>query len=85
MENFLASLYPPFCVIFVLIQVITICSVQMPLVKDTSLAFSIGIAEMFTQSRALVTSQRSMLPFAIAALIYWETTGFMRTVDSNEA
>ena len=43
------------------------------LVKDTSLAFSIGIAEMFTQSRALVTSQRSMLPFAIAALIYWVT------------
>ena len=28
---------------------------------------------MFTQSRALVTSQRSMLPFAIAALIYWVT------------
>ena len=28
---------------------------------------------MFTQSRALVTSQRSMLPFAIAALIYWAT------------
>ena len=45
----------------------------MTLVKDTSLAFSIGITEMFTQSRALVTSQRNMLPFAIAALIYWVT------------
>ncbi len=41
------------------------------LVKDTSLAFSIGVAEMFTTGRALVASQRSMLPFAIAALIYW--------------
>ena len=43
------------------------------LVKDTSLAFSIGVAEMFTVSRALVASQRSMVPFAIAALIYWLT------------
>ena len=41
------------------------------LVKDTSLAFSIGVAEMFTTGRALVASQRSMLPFAIAALFYW--------------
>lgn len=43
------------------------------LVKDTSLAFSIGVAEMFTESRALVASQRNMVPFAIAAAIYWVT------------
>lgn len=43
------------------------------LVKDTSLAFSIGLAEMFTTGRALVSSQRSMVPFMIAALIYWCT------------
>ena len=43
------------------------------LVKDTSLAFSIGVAEMFTTGRALVASQRSMMPFAIAAAIYWVT------------
>lgn len=43
------------------------------LVKDTSLAFSIGVAEMFTTGRALVASQRTMLPFAIAAAIYWIT------------
>ncbi len=43
------------------------------LVKDTSLAFSIGLAEMFTTSRALVASQRTMVPFMIAALIYWLT------------
>lgn len=43
------------------------------LIKDTSLAFSIGVAEMFTTGRALVASQRTMLPFAIAALIYWLT------------
>ncbi|EHF01508.1 MULTISPECIES: amino acid ABC transporter permease [Olsenella] len=43
------------------------------LVKDTSLAFSIGVAEMFTTGRALVASQRTMLPFAIAALVYWLT------------
>jgi polar amino acid transport system permease protein len=43
------------------------------LVKDTSLAFSIGVAEMFTTGRALVASQRTMVPFAIAAAIYWIT------------
>ena len=43
------------------------------LVKDTSLAFSIGVAEMFTTAKALVASQRNMIPFAIAAAIYWLT------------
>ncbi len=43
------------------------------LVKDTSLAFSVGVAEMFTASKALVASQRTMVPFMIAALIYWIT------------
>ena len=41
------------------------------LVKDTSLAFAIGVAEMFSTAKALVASQVSMLPFAIAAVIYW--------------
>jgi len=43
------------------------------LVKDTSLAFSIGVAEMFTTAKALVASQRNMIPFAISAAIYWIT------------
>ena len=41
------------------------------LVKDTSLAFSIGVAEMFSTAKALVASQVSMVPFAIAAALYW--------------
>ena len=41
------------------------------LVKDTSLAFAIGVAEMFSTAKALVASQVSMVPFAIAAAIYW--------------
>ena len=41
------------------------------LVKDTSLAFSIGVAEMFTTAKALVASQRTMAPFVIAAALYW--------------
>lgn len=41
------------------------------LVKDTSLAFSIGVAEMFSTAKALVASQVSMAPFAIAAVFYW--------------
>lgn len=41
------------------------------LVKDTSLAFAVGVAEMFSTAKALVASQRSMVPFAIAAAFYW--------------
>lgn len=39
--------------------------------KDTSLAFAIGVGEMFSTAKALVASQVSMVPFAIAAAIYW--------------
>lgn len=41
------------------------------LVKDTSLAFSIAYMEMFTQAKALAASQKSMIPFVIAALFYY--------------
>lgn len=41
------------------------------LVKDTSLAFVLGIAEMFSQAKALAAREVSMVPYALAALIYW--------------
>ncbi|MDR4016224.1 MAG: amino acid ABC transporter permease [Eggerthellaceae bacterium] len=41
------------------------------LVKDTSLAFVLGMAEMFSVAKALAASNASMVPYAIAALIYW--------------
>ena len=41
------------------------------LVKDTSLAFVLGMAEMFSVAKALTASNVSMIPYAIAALIYW--------------
>lgn len=41
------------------------------LVKDTSLAFAIGVAEMFSTAKALIASQVSMLPFVFAAVFYW--------------
>ena len=41
------------------------------LVKDTSLAFTIGVMEMFTVSKALVSSQASMLAFLFAGIFYY--------------
>lgn len=41
------------------------------LVKDTSLAFVLGIAEMFSQAKALAAREVSMAPYALAALVYW--------------
>ena len=41
------------------------------LVKDTSLAFSIPYAEMFSQAKALAASQKSMIPFVAAAIFYY--------------
>ena len=46
------------------------------LVKDTSLAFVLGIMEMFTTAKAIAASQVSMLPYAVAAAIYWGFTLF---------
>ena len=41
------------------------------LVKDTSLAFVLGMAEMFSVAKALAACYVAMIPYAIAALIYW--------------
>ncbi len=41
------------------------------LVKDTSLAFVLGIGEMFSQAKALASSMVSVVPYVAAALIYW--------------
>lgn len=41
------------------------------LVKDTSLAFVLGIAEMFSVAKAISASEVSMIPYALAAFIYW--------------
>ena len=41
------------------------------LVKDTSLAFTIGLLEMFTQAKAIAASTRSMTPFFLAAVFYY--------------
>ncbi len=41
------------------------------LVKDTSLAFVLGVAEMFSAAKALAAREVSMIPYIIAALVYW--------------
>lgn len=41
------------------------------LVKDTSLAFVLGVLEMFSMAKTVAAREVSMLPYAIAALIYW--------------
>lgn len=50
------------------------------LVKDTSLAFVLGIMEMFTQAKALAASQVSMIPYLLAGLIYWVFNLFVEVV-----
>ncbi|MBP5314018.1 MAG: amino acid ABC transporter permease [Eggerthellaceae bacterium] len=41
------------------------------LVKDTSLAFVLSIAEMFTISKQIAAKQASLIPYLIAGAIYW--------------
>lgn len=41
------------------------------LVKDTSLAFTISVAEMFSTAKAMASAQTSMMPFVAAALFYY--------------
>ena len=41
------------------------------LVKDTSLAFTLSVAEMFYIAKALAASQTNMIPFVAAGLFYY--------------
>lgn len=41
------------------------------LVKDTSLAFVVAVAEMFTIAKQIASSQTTMMPFLIAAIFYY--------------
>ena len=41
------------------------------LVKDTSLAFVVAVAEMFTIAKQIASSQTTMMPFVIAAVFYF--------------
>jgi len=41
------------------------------LVKDTSLAFTLAVAEMFTLAEQIAASQASVTPFFIAGVIYY--------------
>ena len=50
------------------------------LVKDTSLAFVLGIMEMFSQARALSAREVSMFPYVIAGAIYWVINFFIEMI-----
>ena len=41
------------------------------LVKDTALSFVLGISEMFSVAKQIAAREVSMLPYIIAAAIYW--------------
>ena len=41
------------------------------LVKDTSLAFTLSVAEMFSIAKALAASQTNMIPFVAAGIFYY--------------
>ncbi|MCD8315871.1 MAG: amino acid ABC transporter permease [Eggerthellaceae bacterium] len=41
------------------------------LVKDTSLAFVLGLMELFNTAKALAAREVSMIPYIIAGVIYW--------------
>ena len=41
------------------------------LVKDTSLAFTLAVAEVFTLTKQLVAAESSMIPFVVAVVFYY--------------
>ena len=41
------------------------------LVKDTSLAFVISLAEMFTAAKAIAAAETTMIPFVVAGIFYY--------------
>lgn len=41
------------------------------LVKDTSLAFTLAVAEVFTLTKQLVAAESSVIPFVVAGIFYY--------------
>ncbi len=41
------------------------------LVKDTSIAFALGVSEMFTKAKAIASAETSVTPYIIAAIFYF--------------
>lgn len=41
------------------------------LIKDTSIAFAIAVSEMFTVAKAIASSEKTMVSYAIAGLFYY--------------
>ncbi|MCQ2386357.1 MAG: amino acid ABC transporter permease, partial [Clostridia bacterium] len=41
------------------------------LVKDTSLAFAVGLIEMFTKAKQIAAAEVSMVPYFVAGLLYY--------------
>ena len=41
------------------------------LVKDTSLAYAIGLIEMFTRAKQIAAAETSMLPYLFAGILYY--------------
>ncbi len=41
------------------------------LIKDTSLAFSIAVTEMFTIAKSISAAQKTMVPFIVAGIFYY--------------
>ncbi len=66
-QTFIFIIFPQ--VIRVIIPSIT--NEVITLVKDTSLAFTISVAEMFSLAKALSSSTASMLPFVVAGVFYY--------------
>ena len=53
------------------------------LVKDTSLAFAIGLIEMFTEAKVMASDLVSMKPYVVAAAIYYVFNLLVATVMSK--
>jgi polar amino acid transport system permease protein len=49
----------------------------MTLVKDTALAYSVSYLEMFNMTRNLAASQRNVLPFFVAGVVYYIFNAFL--------
>lgn len=41
------------------------------LIKDTSMAFTVAVAEMFTIAKSLAAAQKTMTPFIVAGVFYY--------------
>ena len=66
------EVYYYFCTPLVIKHIVPpVANETITLVKDTSLAYTLSVIEMFTLTKQIAAAETSMMPFVVAGIFYY--------------